>query len=144
MSTGVHSYYSISYDAARKLLAGILNDAAGDGGKPVAVAVVDDRGDLVAFGRLDGTPVRSVTIAINKAYTSSRTRQSTAALAATLARANRGADVYTDPRITLFPGGTPLLTAQGTVVGAIGISGRLPDEDDALASRWNEHISLEE
>lgn len=47
----------------------ILQSAIGDGGKPVAVAVVDDYGDLIAFGRMDGASPRAVTGAINKAYT---------------------------------------------------------------------------
>ena len=50
MSDVIHSYSSISYDGAKRILDGILAAAASDGAAPVAVAVVDDRGDLLAFG----------------------------------------------------------------------------------------------
>jgi uncharacterized protein GlcG (DUF336 family) len=143
MAEGIHYYASLSFEAAYRLLDALLQSAAMDGGKPVAIAVVDDRGDLVAFGRLDGTPVRSVTIAINKAYTACRARQSTADLAATLARAQRGVEVYTDPRFTTFPGGVPLTSPDGTVLGAVGISGRAPEDDEALGSRWRDIITLD-
>lgn len=144
MSADIFIYHSVSYDAAKRLLDALLLKARQDGGKPVAVAVVDDRGDLLAFGRLDGTPIRSVAIAINKGYTASRTRQSTSQLASGLLKAGRGADVYTDPRISLFPGGVPLTTSSGTVVGAVGVSGRLPDEDEGLAGQWRDYIDLQE
>ena len=40
--------------------------------KAVVVAVADCRGELIAFARMDGAPVSSVIIAMNKAWTAAR------------------------------------------------------------------------
>ncbi|MHB8619216.1 MAG: GlcG/HbpS family heme-binding protein [Chloroflexota bacterium] len=135
---------SIGYDEARALLDGLLEDAAAAAGKPVAVAVVDDRGDLVAFGRMDGTPVRCLRIAINKAYTAARVGEATAVLASRLADAHRDAGIYNDRRINLLPGGVPVHDSAGSTIGGIGVSGRLPEDDDALVARWRSHFRLSE
>lgn len=134
------TYQTISYAAASQILEGLVTEAGADGGKPVVIAVADDRGDLVGFARMDGAPARSIAIAINKAYTAARTRQSTLELEITLAKAGRTSAVYTDPRVTTFPGGVPITAEDGTVVGAVGVSGRLSEEDDTLAGHWPAYV----
>lgn len=118
---------------AERVIDVIIRTAATDGGKPVVVAVTDDRGDLVSFKRMDGAPLRSISIAINKAYTAARTGQHTVELAEMLLRASRDVRVYTDDRFTLFPGGVVLKAADAAVIGAVGVSGRLPDDDHKLS-----------
>ena len=58
-------------DALRAVDAAIEAGSA-EGAGPLAVAVVDDNGDLVAFARADGTPIFQRRHAIRKAYTASR------------------------------------------------------------------------
>jgi uncharacterized protein GlcG (DUF336 family) len=125
----------IDLDEARRILDAGLRTAAADGGQPVVIAVADAQGDLMAFARMDGAPVRSIRIAINKAYTAARVLASTQELAVRLRDAGRDVLVYGDPAFTLFPGGTPVRTRQGQVIGAVGISGRSADDDQALADR---------
>src|SRR5438132_11739750 len=96
--------------------------ASTDGGKPVVVAVSDHNGDLVAFSRMDGAPVRSGMIATNKAYTAARTTSSTTALAKRLKDEGRDVLVYGDPRFSLFPAGTPVRPAE-TTMGRGGMRG---------------------
>ena len=48
-------------------------------GRPVAVAVVDNDGNLVHFSRMDGTPPLICRIATNKAYTAALVGIDTAA-----------------------------------------------------------------
>jgi uncharacterized protein GlcG (DUF336 family) len=119
---------------ARRILDEGLRRAGSDSGKPVVIAVADAHGDLVVLGRMDGAPVRSIRIAINKAYTAARVLSTTEELAARLREAGRDVLVYGDPGFTLFPGGAPI-RAQEAVIGAVGISGRTAEEDQALADQ---------
>jgi len=126
---------TIDLAQARRIVDRGLQLAASDGGKPVVIAVTDHGGDLVAFARMDGAPLRSVRIAINKAYTAARVLASTQELAARLREGGRDVLVYGDPAFTLFPGGAPVRAGAETVVGAVGISGRSAEDDQALADR---------
>ena len=125
---------SIDLGEARRILDHGLQLAAADGGKPVVIAVTDPYGVLIALSRMDGAPVRSVRIAINKAYTAARTTSTTQALAKRLKDEGRDVHVFGDPDFSLFPGGTPVIDGQ-TTVGAVGISGRSPEDDQTLADR---------
>ena len=84
---------------------------------------------------MDGAPLRSVRIAINKAYTAARVLATTQELAARLRQAGRDVQVYGDPAFTLFPGGAPVRSGAETVIGAVGISGRSAEDDQSLADR---------
>ena len=44
-------------------------------GKAAVIAVADAHGELIALLRLDGTPLPSILIATNKAWTAARTRK---------------------------------------------------------------------
>ncbi|HYM51152.1 MAG TPA: heme-binding protein [Candidatus Limnocylindrales bacterium] len=125
---------SIDQAEAHRLLDRGLELARSDGGKPVVIALTDHAGDLMAFSRMDGAPVRSIRLAINKAYTAARVLATTQDLAARLREAGRDVLVYTDPAFTLFPGGTPVWHG-GPVIGAVGISGRSAEDDQGLADR---------
>lgn len=125
---------TIDLQEARRIVDQGLELAAADGGQPVVIAVTDHGGELVAFARMDGAPLRSVRLAINKAYTAARTLTTTHELARRLSDAGRDVLVYGDLAFTLFPGGAPV-RSQGAVTGAVGISGRSADEDQILADR---------
>ena len=124
---------SIDLREAQAILDKGLAMARGDRGKPVVIAVSDPNGDLVAFARMDGAPVRSVRLAINKSYTAARALSSTADLAQQLRQHGRDVLVYGDPSFSLFPGGAPIRFGDGTIIGAVGISGRIPEDDQRLA-----------
>jgi uncharacterized protein GlcG (DUF336 family) len=98
------------------------------------VAVVDAGGNLVSFARMDGGWLGSIDIAINKAYTARAFDMSTKELAG-MAQSGEplfGIDTTNDGRVVVFAGGIPL-TRDGAVVGAIGVSGGTPDQDQAVA-----------
>jgi uncharacterized protein GlcG (DUF336 family) len=106
--------------------------------KPLTVAVLDAGGHLVAFLREDGSGILRPQIAIGKAWsvlgmglggrTLAERAQAHPGFYAALAAASEG-------RMVPVPGGVLVRNAQGDVVGAVGISGDLPnnDEDCALA-----------
>ena len=45
-----------------------------------------------------------------------------------------------DPQMTYLPGGTPIFTADGDLIGAIGVSGWAMEEDQMLADEAVEYL----
>lgn len=124
--------HDLTLEQAQALMQSAMTQALQDHGRPICVAVCDDRGCLLAFARMAGAPVRSVRIAQGKAYSSARMGVSTAALLARLHREQIEVGYFCDPDITALPGGSPLKDAQGRLLGAIGISGLTSAEDQAI------------
>lgn len=102
-------------------------------GKPICVAVCDERGLLLTFRRMDGAPARSVELSQNKAYTAARLGSTTAAFHTRMQRDAMPAAYFCDARLTGMPGGSVVRTAEGNVLGGVGISGLLPFEDQEIA-----------
>jgi len=103
-------------------------------GQPMNIAVVDAGGNLVAHVRMDGAWMGSVDIAINKAWTARAFDISTQQLAELSQSGDQffGIHVSNHGRVMIFAGGIPL--KRGTeVVGAIGVSGGMGKQDQAVA-----------
>ncbi len=112
-------------------LKAVFAAAAKDGKPPIAVAIVDRHGDLIHFARMDGAPVRSSTLAPNKAYTAARMERNTADILKTIQDRRIDIAFFGDPRYCGLPGG--LVVKNGdTTVGGIGVSGRSSEEDHEL------------
>ena len=124
----------IEYAEAQKIVGFIVNKAA-EMNKAVAVAVADAHGELIAFGRMDGVPLPSIAIAMNKAWTAARTGKPTDEIGEKVKDPNKGHDIsyYGDPRFVGWGGGIPLWKG-GQVVGAVAVSGLSSKEDAALAT----------
>jgi len=93
----------------------------------MAIAIVDTSGELVAFEKMDGTQMSSVTIAINKAYTSAQFRRATAVFFKAMETGHPYVATL-DPRLVASPGGIPLVE-NGKLIGAIGCSGGTGGQD---------------
>lgn len=111
---------------------------ASKSGRPVVVAIVAPDGYLVYLARMDRTPWHAVYMAIRKAYSSARMRSNTRGTGEYLKKngwIDLGSSHGTD--VTLVPGGVSIVEPgegkERTSYGGIGISGRLADEDEALA-----------
>lgn len=98
-----------------------------------AVAVVDAHGELVAFLRTDGCRLSSITIAINKAFTAAREQIATAELGRRLREEGFPMSNFGDVRFVSWGGGVPVVR-DGTVVGAVGVSGLPEDVDIEVAT----------
>ncbi len=109
------------------------NTATEDGLGPICFAMVDAQGDLIWFERMDNAPARAANIAIAKAYTSLRMGSSTIDFNERLEKEKLTTHDFVDQKFTAMPGGSPLFMADGTIVGAIGISGRDTGSDQTLA-----------
>lgn len=96
----------------------------------VVIVVVDDGGYLLVLNRLDDTQVASVEVGIGKARTAAIFRRPSKVFE----------DQIRDGRIAALalPGATPLqggvpIVHNGKVIGAIGVSGNTPQEDEDIA-----------
>jgi uncharacterized protein GlcG (DUF336 family) len=92
----------------------------------VSIAIVDDGGHLLWLQRLDGAPPISAQIAPGKAQTAALGRRETKSYEDMI---NQGRYSFLSaPLHAMLEGGLPI-TAQGEVVGAIGVSGVKSSED---------------
>jgi glc operon protein GlcG len=98
-----------------------------------AVAVVDAHGELLAFLRTDGCPLPSVANAQNKAFTAARERVESAEIGERSRSEKFAITNFGDLRYTGWGGGVPIET-EGTIIGAVGVSG-LPEADDVELAR---------
>jgi uncharacterized protein GlcG (DUF336 family) len=103
-------------------------------GQPMNVAVVDEGGNLVAHVRMDGAWIGSIDICQKKAYTSRAFDISTKDLASHSQSGGQffGIHASNNGKIMIFAGGIPL-KKNGTVVGAIGVSGGSGEQDHTVA-----------
>jgi len=123
----------ITLDQAKRIIAAGEREAQNQG-QPMNIAVVDAGGNLVAFHRMDGAWLGSVDIAIKKAWTSRAFDIETKALGKL---SQPGEDFYgihasNKGKVMIFAGGVPL-KRNGVVVGAVGVSGGMGKQDQAVA-----------
>ena len=118
---------------ARRVIAAAEQKAT-EIGQPMNIAVVDAGGNLVAHVRMDKAWIGSVDISINKAWTSRAFDIATKDLAEQSQSGDQffGIHVSNRGRVMIFAGGIPL-KRNGEVVGAIGVSGGLGKQDQAVA-----------
>jgi glc operon protein GlcG len=123
----------LSLDDARQAMERMLQEALKAPNRPVAIAVCDDQGELVAFARMDRCAPLPLTIARKKAYTAARTRSDTKAFADRLKSMGRSTIDLGDSNLIGVQGGVAIVTADGTALGGIGVSGLAAEEDEAIA-----------
>src|SRR3954463_1575438 len=102
--------------------------------QPMNIAVVDAGGNLVAHVRMDRAWIGSIDIAINKAWTARAFDISTKELGALSQSGDQffGIHASNHGKVMIFAGGVPLKRG-GLVVGAVGVSGGMGKQDQAVA-----------
>ncbi|MFP5040878.1 GlcG/HbpS family heme-binding protein [Parasediminibacterium sp. JCM 36343] len=117
---------SISHQEAAKIVAAIIEKASVDGGAPVAVAVVDYAGRLVAFTAMDNVMPASIKLVQSKAYSAVIGKKDTIQWASTKKNSEYiDFDMrnWTDENFTCFTGGV-VIEFEGQIIGGIAVSGR--------------------
>lgn len=115
---------------AKRIAGGAVAEAAKNNWK-MAIAIVDNHGMLVYYERMDDTQTGSVAIALDKARSGAMFRRPTRAFEEAIAKGRvallglQGA--------TPITGGLPVVVG-GKVVGGIGVSGALGDQDEQVAA----------
>jgi glc operon protein GlcG len=99
---------------------------------PVAVAIVDLHGFLVAYERMDNTQTGSVQISIDKAASAAMYRRSTKVFQDAVAGGGAGLRSLNLRGASTVEGGLPLIV-DGKIVGGIGVSGVNADQDGVVA-----------
>jgi uncharacterized protein GlcG (DUF336 family) len=127
---------ALTLEQASRIIDGALQRALELELNPMTVAVLDSGGHLVAFKRQDRSGILRPDIAYGKAWGAlgmSAGGQALAqrALAApafytALASASHG-------RVIPVAGGVLVLNGEGEIIGAVGVSGDLPDNDELCA-----------
>ena len=118
---------SVTDELAQQMVAAAVAKAK-ELGVPQVVAVLDESGLLKAFCRMDGTPLVSIDVSQNKAYTALFGMPSHEFFNFIKDDPALLAGVPHIPRIVTFGGGLPIRIGD-RVVGAIGVSGGSVEQD---------------
>jgi uncharacterized protein GlcG (DUF336 family) len=119
---------SVSYELAQKMVSAALAKAR-ELGVTENVAIVDDGGNLKAFGRMDGAPILSIEMAQNKAYTALFGVSTQEFFDFIQGDPSLLAGIPTLSRVAAWGGGFPI-KVNGEIVGAIGLSGAPTVQND--------------
>lgn len=125
---------------ARVLIEGAARKAD-EIGIPMCIAITDESGNLIAFERMDGGKITSVTIAQDKSFTASAAKKATHEYNAANVPGSLAFGIHTEVgcRISSVGGGLPVLV-EGEVVGGIGISSGTPQQDMDCAQAGIDHF----
>jgi uncharacterized protein GlcG (DUF336 family) len=110
--------HSISYELAQKMANAAVAKAT-ELGVTENVAILDEGGNLKAFSRMDGTPIPTIEIAQNKAYTALFGVSTQDFFNFIQDDPSLLAGIPTLARVAAWGGGFPI-KVDGEVVGAIG------------------------
>ena len=110
-------------------------------GIPMCIAVCDESGNLLAFDRMDGGKATSISIAIDKAFTSAAARNPTHVYNQLCqpGQPTFGIHVTNGGQFCIIGGGLPVRVG-GVVVGGIGISSGTAIEDLEVAEAALAHF----
>jgi glc operon protein GlcG len=122
---------NVTHEQARKAVAAAVADAKKQN-LPMAIAVVDNAGQLVAFERMDNTQTGSIGVAQDKAVSAAMFRRPTKVFQDALAGGGAGLRILTLRGANAVEGGVPLM-ADGKIIGAIGVSGGSAEQDGVVA-----------
>ncbi|EIV92850.1 heme-binding protein [Frankia sp. QA3] len=123
----------ISLNQAQAVVDAALKKSA-EIGVLMDIAVVDAGGHLKAFARMDDAWLGSIDIAIKKARTARYFNLDTGKLGVL---SQPGGPLFnievSNGGLITFPGGVPLRSSSGEVVGSVGVSGSTVEDDHAVA-----------
>ena len=128
----------INLEIAKVMADACENHQKKTGYRPVNIAIVDAGGDLVLFRRQNNSFLLSIDIAIAKANSSAGIPVPTRTIQEIVygkdGKPGRVPGLAHSKNIVAFPGGLPIKTKNGTLLGAIGVSGATGDEDEQCAN----------
>jgi glc operon protein GlcG len=130
----------VDYSEAKRVIDLIVGKAL-QAQKAMVVAVADSHGELICFTRMDGAPVSSIRIAMNKPWTAARARKPTLDRRKSQASGERlRYRLLRRSKIRGLGRGIPVWK-NGEVAGAVAVSGLSSAEDVGLANSGAELIT---
>lgn len=99
-------------------------------GVPMCISIVDESGNLIAFERMDGGKITSITISQDKAFTAAAAKKATHEYNAANIPGSLVFGIHTEVggRLSSVGGGLPVIVGR-EVVGGIGLSSGTPAQD---------------
>jgi glc operon protein GlcG len=123
----------ITSTQARQAVDAIVQASAA-AGFAVAIAIVDEHGDLIAAHRMDGCRPRSMRMTQRKAYTAAVMDRDTAVFQADVVARDIQLASYGEPLFCALPGGVVVTGPEGATLGAIGVTGNTKNRDAEFAA----------
>jgi len=122
----------VSLTQAEKIIAAGRKSAEAMGVK-VSIAVVDERGDLIAFNRMDGARFTTVAISQGKALASAFFGQPSGVLAERAGSPVFQSIIQMNQGRVVFGQGAMPIARDGQNIGAVGVSGATSQQDEDVA-----------
>lgn len=122
---------SINLEQAKRAIAAGQAEARKNGW-PVAIAILDTAGMLVAFEKMDDTQSASMDIAIDKGRSAAIYRRSTKVMQDGVAGGGAGLRLLNLRAASTVEGGLTIVV-NGKIIGGIGVSGVNSDQDGVVA-----------
>jgi len=136
-ASALDSKPTITLDIAKKMADACEAKHAQTDWRPLNIAIVDSGADLILFRRQDKAFLGSIDIALNKAISASMIPYPTRAIGELVygkdGKPGRVPGLGTVDFLVPFPGGLPIKTHSGHLIGAIGVSGATGDQDEECA-----------
>jgi glc operon protein GlcG len=132
----------LSFAQVQAAMKAMIDRAMQTPDEPVAIAIVDDTGNLVAYAKMDNLRLFSRRHALRKAYTAAIVGMDTGAHAQRLHSQGRSISELGDPNLTHGQGGLVIMR-DGVILGGIGVGGYPSgqrDEDLARVGLQAMHI----
>jgi uncharacterized protein GlcG (DUF336 family) len=128
----------INLEQAKKVIAAGQAEARKNNW-PVAIAIVDNHGFLVAFEKMDNTQNASVAVALDKAASASMYRRPTKVVQDLVAGGGAGMRMLNLRGMSAVEGGLPIVVG-GKIIGGVGVSGVHSDQDGVVAKAGTEAL----
>jgi len=127
---------TLTLNQANAIIAAAFEKARSQDMKPLGISVLDAGGHIVAFQREDGASFLRLGISEAKAWTALALQMPSRGYAEMAAQRPQFAgslDGISDGKMAASAGGL-LIEKDGQVIGAVGVSGDLPDNDEIAAA----------
>lgn len=125
---------SLGLNEAKGAVEAMLQEALKEPQRPVAMAVVDDQGQLMYYARMDGATLFNQVMAVRKASTAAQIGIDTLTFREGLKALDMSFGDFGIIDLTVVQGGLSVVKPGGRpVLGGIGVSGRMAHEDEAIA-----------
>ena len=131
----MHEYKSLGLEEARMIVKAAIKYAVDNEGLPMAVAVVDRHGSPLCLARMDGAFSLAARMCLTKCYSAMELLRDTVIARKDFDSRPEKLKSYefSSTVFTTIPGGCLIKTKDGSIVGAIGSSGRTPQRDEEVA-----------
>jgi uncharacterized protein GlcG (DUF336 family) len=139
----MHDKPQLSLTEVQAAMKVMLDQASKNPARPVVLAIVDDRGDLLSYARMENCKQRPMKAAIEKAYTAAVMGEDSGTFGDRLKEQQRSVASFRDSNLTAGQGGVVVRRPNdGAVLGGVGVSGLTPQEDEDLGKSGIKAMNL--